>query len=223
MQDHTEPGPRQDPWAEVQPAASRRLLDAAVEAFAESGYDAATTRDIAARAGISPASLDVHYPTKGALLGHLSRVGHTAALRLVEHALKLPGDSPRRLHALVAAFVAWHAEHHTVARVVQYELRSLDPEDRAAVTDLRHRLERLVEEEVRRGVKAGTLTTDHPRQAARAILSLGVDVARWYEPSGPESPARLGRVYADLALRMLGAEPPGLATGEAPDDDEEAP
>jgi AcrR family transcriptional regulator len=204
----TQPRSTQDLDADLDSASSRRLLDAAVEAFAERGYHATTTRDIAARAGLSPAGLYVHYPSKAALLGQLSRVGHAAALRLVQRALALPGDSPRRLHALVTAFVAWHAQHHTVARVVQYELRSLESADREVVTELRRTLERLVEDEVRRGIRDGTLRTEHPRQATRAVLSLAVDVARWYEPTGPESPQRLGRVYADLALRMLGAEPP---------------
>lgn len=196
---------------------ARRLLGAAVDSFAERGFHATTTRDIATRAGLSPAGLYVHYPSKSALLGHLSRVGHEAALRLVQRTLALPGESPRRLHALVAGFVAWHAEHHTVARVVQYELRSLEPGDRAVVTALRRELERLVEHEVRRGVAAGTLTTPHPRQATRAILSLAIDVARWYDPAGTETPARVGRVYADLALRMVGANADGILT----DDDEE--
>ncbi|MGW2996243.1 TetR family transcriptional regulator, partial [Streptomyces sp. NPDC001193] len=34
------------PWSEVTPDAARRLLVAAVEAFAERGYHATTTRDI---------------------------------------------------------------------------------------------------------------------------------------------------------------------------------
>lgn len=197
---------------------ARRLLNAAVDSFAERGFHATTTRDIATRAGLSPAGLYVHYPSKSALLGHLSHVGHEAALRLVQHTLALPGGSPRRLHALVADFVAWHAEHHTVARVVQYELRSLAPADRVVVTGLRRQLETLVEDEVRRGVAAGTLAPPHPRQATRAILSLAVDVARWYDPAGTETPARLGRIYADLALRMLGAQDAG--EGTRPDDEE---
>ncbi|GAB2674609.1 TetR/AcrR family transcriptional regulator [Thalassiella azotivora] len=193
------------------PPTARRLLDAAVDTFAERGFHATTTRDIATRAGLSPAGLYVHYPSKAALLGHLSRTGHDAALRLVQHTLGLPGDSPRRLHALVAAFVTWHAEHHTVARVVQYELRSLDRADREHVAGIRRELERLVEAEIRRGLDAGTLDVPHPRQATRAILSLAVDVARWFDPRGSETPRRLGVIYADLALRMLGAEPAGTA------------
>jgi AcrR family transcriptional regulator len=185
---------------------ARRLLDAAVDTFAERGFAATTTRDIAARAGLSPAGLYVHYPSKAALLGHLSRIGHEAALRLVRSALSLPGDSPRRLHALVATFVAWHAEHSTVARVVQYELRSLEAADREVVAGLRREVESLVEQEIRRGMDAGTLSTPHPRQATRAILSLAVDVSRWFDPRGTETPRRLGMIYADLALTMLGAE-----------------
>lgn len=41
---------QETPWGEVTPEAARRLLVAAVEAFAERGYHATTTRDIAGRA-----------------------------------------------------------------------------------------------------------------------------------------------------------------------------
>jgi AcrR family transcriptional regulator len=202
------------------PDTAQRLLEAAVDTFAEQGYHATTTRDIAQRAGLSPAGLYVHYPSKSALLGHLSRIGHEAALRLVRHTLALPGDSPRRLHALVAAFVTWHAEHHTVARVVHYQLQSLDAADREAVTAMRRELERLVEAEVLRGAAQGTLDVPHPRQATRAVLSLAIDVARWYDPRGAETPRRLGRIYADLAVRMLGAASQGaLDENENEDDD----
>lgn len=192
-------------WPDDVPPAARRLLDAAVAAFAERGYHGTTTRDITSRAGLSPAGLYVHYPSKAAVLGHVSRVGHERALELVRTCLSGDGRPPERLHALVASFVAWHAEHHTMARVVQHELAALTSQDRDEVTRLRRALERAVAAEVRRGVASGDLVVPAPRQATRAMLSLAVDVARWYDPSGRESPQRLGRVYADLALRMLGA------------------
>jgi hypothetical protein len=37
------------------------------------------------------------------------------------------------------------------------------------------------------------------------VLSLGVDVARWYSERTGKTPKALGREYADLVLRMLGA------------------
>ena len=176
-------------------------------AFAEHGYHATTTRDIATRAGLSPAGLYVHYPSKAALLTHLSSIGHDAAADLVTRSLGPDGSAPAevRLHAMVAAFVAWHAEHHLVARVVQYELNSLDAAALSAITRVRRRMEAQVEAVVADGVSQGTLQVDYPRQATRAVMSLAVDVARWFDPAGRESPRQLGRIYADLALRMLGA------------------
>jgi hypothetical protein len=90
---------------------------------------------------------------------------------------------------------------------VQYELRSLDDHTFAAVSALRRRMEDRVEQVVREGVADGSLQVPHPRHATRAILSLAVDVARWFDPRGRDSAAETGLVYADLALRMLGAQP----------------
>jgi AcrR family transcriptional regulator len=200
------------PWGEVTPEASRRIVLAAVDAFAERGYHATTTRDIAARAGLSPAALYVHYPSKAALLAHISVVGHRAALELVEQALALGGDDPRdRLGAAVAGFVAWHARHHRVARVVQYELAALPDDARATVVALRRRIEGLVAAEIAAGAAAGVMDvgpgTGGERPVARAVLSLGIDVARWYDPSRRDTPEQLGALYAELSARMVGATP----------------
>lgn len=186
---------------------ARRLLSAGVASFAERGYHGTTTRDIAARAGLSPAGLYVHYPSKSALLAHLSRLGHDAAAEMITRSLGPDGSAPPvvRLHRTVAAFVTWHAQHHLVARVVQYELRSLDDATLAAITAVRRRMEGQVDAVVADGVADGSLGVDHPRQATRAVLSLAVDVPRWFDPAGRESPEQLGHIYADLALRMLGA------------------
>jgi AcrR family transcriptional regulator len=202
-----------DPWSTLQPAASRRMVLAAIDAFAERGYHATTTRDIAGRAGLSPAALYVHYPSKAALLAEISRTGHEAALALVERSLKRAGADPvDRLRAVVHDFVVWHAEHHRVARVVQYELAAL-PEDAApAVAELRRRIEGLVEAEIVSGVAAGRMSVDDPRGVARAILSLCVDVSRWFDPRGRDQAQEIAALYAELAARMVGA---GMATGAA--------
>jgi AcrR family transcriptional regulator len=193
-----------DPWAYLTPESSRRLLVTALEAFADQGYHATTTRDIATRAGMSPAALDVHFPSKGALLAQISRVGHQASLELVRAALARGEDPVARLRAVVGDFAAWHAEHHRVARVVHYELAALPEEDRSATIEVRRQIEDLVAEEIRAGVASGTMRVADPRQVARAMLSMAVDVARWYHPGRRETPASIGALYADLATRMVG-------------------
>ncbi len=194
----------------------RRIVDAAVKAFADRGFHATTTRDIALAAGLSPAGMYVHYASKAAVLGEVSRLGHEAALRLVQTALgdDAPGSPAERLRACVETFTSWHARHHTVARVVQYELGALDDDDRAAVASTRRGIESLVEAEVRRGVEVGELAVDDPHAATRAVLSLCIDVARWYDPAGRESPDDVAALYGRLVLRMLGATTGARTTTE---------
>ena len=213
-QDAPAPADPVDPWLEGVPVTSRRLIEAAIDAFAQDGYHATTTRDIANRVGMSPAALYVHFPSKAALLGQISRLGHAAAADLVRTALASAPDPLGRLQAVAGRFAAWHAEHHRVARIVQNELAALLPEDREAVRLLRRQIEQSVGEVVRAGVAAGVMRAGDERAVARAVLSLSVDVARWYEPGGRETPEAIGALYAELAARMVGATPAGRAPGE---------
>ncbi|MBT0772227.1 TetR family transcriptional regulator [Kineosporia sp. J2-2] len=186
---------------------SRRLVEAAVEAFADRGYHATTTRDIATRVGLSPAALYVHFPSKQALLTEISVVGHEAALDLVERSVTGPGSAMTRLRAAIRAFTAWHAERHRVARVVQHELAALAPEHRDRVLGMRRRIEGAVEAQLVAGNASGEMDVPDPRAVARALLSLSVDVARWYDPRGSRTAAEIGELYADLAARMVCARP----------------
>lgn len=178
---------------------------AAVESFAKRGYHATTTRDIASAAGMSPAALYVHFPSKAALLFAISESGHQQTLTLVESVAKRDEHPRERIRKIVEDFVAWHARRHTVARVVQYELQALPEQEYAVIADLRRRIEQTVRDVIAEGVEQGAFTVRDVRTAARAVLSLGVDVARWYSERSGKTPKALGRDYAELALRMLGA------------------
>jgi AcrR family transcriptional regulator len=194
-----------DLWPNVRPDAARRLMLSGLRSFAERGYQATTTRDIADGAGMSPAALYVHFPSKAALLAEISRRGHEGALELVTAAIGRGADPVSRIRNVVTDFVAWHAERHTVARVVQYELGSLPESDYAEVAALRRQIDRLVRDVIADGVRAGVFDVPDVRTAALAVLSLGIDVARWYTDHSPLTPAELGDHYAGLILRMLGA------------------
>ncbi|MDH6109686.1 AcrR family transcriptional regulator [Kitasatospora sp. MAP12-15] len=194
-----------DLWSGERPEAARRLLLAAVESFATRGFHATTTRDIATAAGMSPAALYIHYPSKAALLAEISRQGHAATLALVEEAAAHSDDPLCRMRRLVEEFTAWHARGHTVGRIVNYELRALPAEDFEVVAELRRRIEDTVKKVIEDGVAAGVFNTPEPRTAARAVTSLGIDVARWYSERSSETPQQLGERYGVLVLRMLGA------------------
>ncbi|NUT46685.1 MAG: TetR/AcrR family transcriptional regulator [Saccharothrix sp.] len=179
------------------------MLIAAAAAFSVRGYHATTTRDIAAQAGMSPAAVYIHYRSKEELLFQISRIGHATSLALLTGVSDV--DPAARLASAVRAFASWHAEFHTTARVVQYELSALTPEHLAEVVELRRRIEGSVRGMVEDGVAAGVFDVPDVRGATLAVLSLCIDVARWYQPGGKRAPAQIGELYADLVLRMLGS------------------
>ena len=195
-----------EPWGEVTPDAARRLLVAAVEAFAERGYHATTTRDIAGRAGMSPAALYIHYKTKEELLHRISRIGHDKALDILRTAARREGSAAERLADAVSSFVRWHAGRRTTARVVQYELDALGPEARAEIIALRRQVDAEVRGIIEDGVAAGEFDVIDVKGTTLAVLSLCIDVARWFNIEGPRTPDEVGALYAGLVLRMVGSK-----------------
>jgi len=115
-------------------------------------------------------------------------------------------DPASQLAAVVRAFVIHHARRHTSARIVNLELASLSDEHSAEIQGLRHQIDEEIRRLVDHGVQAGVFDTPNPRMAAAAVLSLGIDIARWYRDDGPWQPEQIADFYADLALRMVGAE-----------------
>jgi AcrR family transcriptional regulator len=182
-----------------------RLIDAAAAAFAERGFHGTTTRDIAAAAGMSPAAVYVHHRSKEELLHQISWRGHQATLDLVRAAAASTDDPAGQLAAIVRAFAVYHARANTSARVVNYELAALSEEHLAEILEMRRAITAELRRVVERGVAAGVFDTPDPRMAATVLLSLGIDVARWYREERDWSPDDVGRYYADVALRIVGA------------------
>lgn len=199
-----------DLWGDLVPAA-RAILLSALDSFAARGFHATTLRHIAGGSGLSTAALYVHFRSKDDVLAAISRRGHRAALDLVEAAAAL-APAEHAFRTMVYVFGRWHAEQRTLARVVQYELDALPAEDRAAVEALRRETGRAARRAVAAALGPGA-APDGPevRGLATAVLSLGIDVARWYTPGGPYTPDGVGRLLCGLAPRMAGL-PPGPAS-----------
>jgi AcrR family transcriptional regulator len=181
-----------------------RLLSAAVEAFAEKGFHATTTRDIALASGLSSAALYVHHRSKEELLYLISRSGHEQTLSRIRNAVASSEDPRRQLWQLVHDFVSHQAREHTTGRVINYEMAALSTEHLAEIKAIRQRIDREIRAVIANGIAAGQFTTPEPRMASVAIQSLGVDVARWYR-DGRWAPEHIAAQYADMALRLVGA------------------
>ncbi len=183
--------------------ARERLINAAVEAFAEKGFAGTTTRDIASRAGMSPAAVYVHHDSKESLLFTVSLEGHRSALEVIGMAAASTTDPVERIRTMVYDFSRWHADHSRIGRIVQWEYHALTPEHRAEVGAIRRSIERTMQEALADGVSQGLLDVDDIPGTAFSLLSLGVDLVRWFEPGGSRTGDELAVLHADLAVRMV--------------------
>ena len=190
-------------WAEIEPPVVRRLMIAAVQEFAIHGYHGTTTRDIASRAGLSPAGVYVHFKSKEQLLYRISLVGHQRSLDVLAEAAASTNDPLARLRAVVSDFSSWHARYHMPAKVINYEIAALSEEHFLEIGTLRRRIDAAVRATLDDGVERGVFVIPDVGGMALALLSLAIDAGRWYRPGGQRTPAEIGTLFADLAERMV--------------------
>lgn len=191
-------GPASEPTA-----AQQHILDAAAACFAARGFHGTSTRDIAREAGLSPAVLYVHYPSKEDVLFEISRRGHEYVLARMRDSATVGLTPTERLGEVSYAFALWHARSHTVARIVNYELAALRPDHYEVISALRRGIEQEMRDVVLAGIVTGEFDSDRPTATALAILSLGVDLGRWFHDKGEWTPEDVADHYRELALRMV--------------------
>ncbi len=181
------------------------VLAAAVAAFAEHGYDGASVRDIARRAGLSVPGLYHHHPSKQAMLLALVESSMNDVLARSHAALVEAGPDPvTRFEALVECLVLFMA-HRRELGALHAESRALEPANWRRYVSLRDEQERLMVTAVASGQKAGAFTTvESPHDASRAVLTLCLGVAGWYRPDGPIPTDRLARQYIGFCTGLVG-------------------
>jgi AcrR family transcriptional regulator len=123
----------------------RELLNSAAKLFRKKGFDATSTRDIAAAVGMQSGSPFYHFESKGALLFAVMEEGMRTAIARQQLALDAAGDRlmpPQRLRVLVRNhFDVLLGPGSDFIPVMLYEARSLSPPQRRAITDLQSEYE----------------------------------------------------------------------------------
>jgi AcrR family transcriptional regulator len=185
--------------------AAARIRAAAIEAFAEHGYGGTTTRDIAARLGLSAAAMYPHYKSKEELLFVIAYEGHEKTVEWLKAADPV-GESPaNRLRAVVAEFARTQAVYHGRSKVVEFELTALSPDHYRVIVGLRRKLTRHLREIVEAGAADGSFAVPDAEGVTLAIVSLCVDVCRWFPAGRYADPEAVAKLHSQLALRLVNA------------------
>ena len=176
------------------PAGPRRILLAAATAFAERGFHATTTRDIAAQAGLSAAALYFYFPSKEEVLYQIAASALDFTIEVAATEAKGPGSSAERLTNLV--------------RVLTIQIGALTTDHLADIAAKQREVSQIVRQVITDGVRSGEFDVPDAGAATIAVLSLCLDVARWYRPGYRLTPQQLGDFNAVAALRIAGGHSP---------------
>jgi AcrR family transcriptional regulator len=193
-----------------------RIRDVAAALFSAKGYHATSMREIAAAVGIRAASVYAHFAAKEDILYEIAAGTMTEMLDGARAACADAATLEEELGRLVAFHVRYSAEQRVRAKVADDELRGLGDVRYERALAIRDEYEGLFRSVLQRGRDTrGWKVSDVPIVTfAIATMASGVDV--WYRDDGRLAPGRIAEMYAELALRMVGA------TGTAPDQDREA-
>jgi AcrR family transcriptional regulator len=187
----------------VTPVSARRLLAAALEAFASRGYHGTTTRDIATRVNMSSAAIYSHYSSKEALLYQIVKSAHVNLLGRMRSALAIYVSPIQRVHSLATTLARFHATMHTAARVATYEMPFLAPKHRSEIAALREEMAGMMRATLSQGRASGDFILTNLELTNLMILSIAIDISRWYSPKGHLTADEIADVYAANVLHML--------------------
>jgi len=171
----------------------------------EHGYESMSLRRLAAEVGIQVGSLYNHISTKQALLFDLIDVHMRALLAELEkalHGIDAPDD---RLRAFVAFHVSYHILRKREVFISYSELRSLEPDNRAAIVALRKRYEQKLTDILVAGRERGRFRVADPRVTTFVIIWMLTGICEWYQPGGRMSEDELVAVHTDMVLGAVDA------------------
>ncbi len=163
----------------------QKLLDAALEAFAESGFKGTSTRDIAERAGVHHPLITYHFKNK-------EELWRAAADRVFSRFIRVLIDTQEdnaaasaktKMSALIRAYVKYAAEHPSLHKVLFQESSYSNPRLDWLIETYMRPLFEVAANDLRNLQRSGIAPPGDPallfnmiRVSAGAVLALNVEL-----------------------------------------------
>ena len=175
-----------------------QILRTAADLFRQRGYRATTLDDIAARLGMSKASLYKSFHAKEEMLAVISRQtieGFTRELSLVLRSDLAPDDKLRRV---VRDHVRFVIANRSFLTVFFSEEANLPARLARALAAQKDRYDKGVESLVVEGVRRGVFRDVPPRLVVFGLLGMLNWVYKWYNPRGPWGAEEISAAFLTL-------------------------
>jgi AcrR family transcriptional regulator len=179
-------------------AARAQILRAAADLFRERGYQASTVDHIAARLGMSKASLYTHFRAKEEMLAAISRETIEAFTRDLNLVLASRLGAEDKLRTVVRQHVQFVIANRSFLTVFFGEEANLPPRFVRSLAAQKDRYDKGVERIVEEGVRGGVFREMSPRLVVFAVLGMVNWVHKWYNPRGPWGAEEISTAFLSL-------------------------
>lgn len=189
----------------------RRILSAAVDLFADHGYDATSVSQVITRAGVAKGGFYHHFASKDDLL--LAVYGELIRRQLegMERILAERRSPAETLRLLIMDLVGTTAASAREALVFSRELSQLGNARIVQMRSQRRKYHNAMIKLVREAQERGEFSAvASPEIVTFTIFGVINEMPRWYRPAGRMRPEQIAAEIADLVLAGLHATPTDL-------------
>ncbi|HYB70035.1 MAG TPA: TetR/AcrR family transcriptional regulator [Candidatus Bathyarchaeia archaeon] len=193
----------------TRPATREKILQAALEVFAEKGYHRALVDDIVRASRTSKGAVYHHFPNKEALF--LALVDEFSGRLAVEVAAAIGGarGALGKVEAALTAGLETFARHRELARILLLESVSLGPAYQIKRLEIHDRFAALIRAHLDEAVAEGSIAALDTRVATLAWLgALNEVVIQWLQRGKPDLLSEAVPALTPLLLRSIGAPAP---------------
>ncbi|HUM15768.1 MAG TPA: TetR/AcrR family transcriptional regulator [Candidatus Nitrosotalea sp.] len=192
----------------TKPATREKILQAALEVFAQKGYHRALVDDIVRTSRTSKGAVYHHFPNKEALFLALvdELAGRLAAA--VATAIGSAHGALGKVEAALTAGLETFARHRDLARILLLESVSLGPTYQSKRLEVHGRFAALIQAHLDEAVAEGSIPPIDTRVATLAWLgALNEVVVQWLHTGRPDLVTEAVPALAPMLLRSIGARP----------------
>jgi TetR/AcrR family transcriptional regulator, cholesterol catabolism regulator len=194
------------------------LIDAAVRVFANKGYEATSTQEIAEELGVLKGSIYYYIDSKEDLLFSVVQSVHDDMGRNLDRAKARTGAVEERIRGYFEDLLRLTIDRLDYSTVFYNDFRRLSEEHQSIVIKRRDEYERYLVDLLREGQRSGAVRDDvDSKLMALSTLTMATLIYRWYKPGGSFTPDEVVEGYSRVVMSGLGCvAQPSAASGPHP-------
>ena len=187
-----------------------RILQAALQVFAEKGYHRAVVDDIVRASQTSKGAVYHHFPNKEALFLALVDEFSARLAEAIATAIEGSHGALGKVQAALGAGLQTFARHRELARILLLESVSLGPAYAAKRAEVHGRFAALIQAHLDQAVAEGSIPPVDTRVATLAWLgAVNEVVIQWLHSDEPDLLTRAVPALTLMLLRSIGAKAAG--------------